>query len=284
MQTITGNKQTDLELIKFLSYQDVLRLCTTNKYMAALCRDDQTWRIYLQGKFPSITNKTFTLGSKGMYIYPTWRNYAEVIFTNAKVFKIPLRTLGPAEAFEMKQRQEENDGEFEKDDISRLNAVARPFTPNIRRGDIVHFYDMGIYRNDGRFIYNGYYIEDLDYTEDIDGYGFLPIEYSLEEFIDPSRWASEHQIEHNSIIWANFSNGVYQKIESNPNYLIFRRDNLYYTIIADEDNFGQLDLTTTTFTEESNVYYFDVDYSRHQAAMYNSIRDKVRGYVLIVRS
>lgn len=93
MQAFTGNKQTDLEVLKLLSYEDVLQSCRTNKYLAALCRDDNTWRLYLQNKFPSIVNKHFLLANGNMYFYPTWRNYADVIFTNSQVFEMPMDTV-----------------------------------------------------------------------------------------------------------------------------------------------------------------------------------------------
>jgi hypothetical protein len=141
---------------------------------------------------------------------------------------------------------------------------------------------MGDYRNDGRFIYNGRMIEDLDYTEDIDGYGFLPVEYSLEEFIDPSRWCLEHQIDHNSIVWADFTNPVYQTVDKTDAYVIFRRDNVYYTVVPHEDNVGFLQLSQMTL--DNRVYYFDVNNDRLTDPMYEPIRDKVRGYVLIMQT
>ena len=51
---------------------------------------------------------------------------------------------------------------------------------NIKYGDIIHFEQFGDYRNDGKCIFNGEEIIELDY--EIDDYGSVPNNFKLEIF------------------------------------------------------------------------------------------------------
>ena len=71
----------------------------------------------------------------------------------------------------------------------------------LKRGDIIHNLDMGEYRNDGKFIYDGNTLAYLDYS--IDEYGSVPNSFHvLSEF--PLYYWDKH-IAHNSIVHANVS-------------------------------------------------------------------------------
>lgn len=69
----------------------------------------------------------------------------------------------------------------------------------VHRGDVLHVKAMGDYRNEGKFMYDGLKIVDLDYTRD--EYGAVPAEFKvIDEF--PIRYWTD-AIEHNGIVHFN---------------------------------------------------------------------------------
>lgn len=51
---------------------------------------------------------------------------------------------------------------------------------HIKRGDVVHFEELGDYRTDGQYMYDGTLIMPLDH--ETDAYGMLPSQFCIEEF------------------------------------------------------------------------------------------------------
>jgi hypothetical protein len=273
--TLTGFKDLDRDVLIRLSYKDLLLTCSVNKHLSQYCKNDNFWREFLQNKFPSINQTKYPY-------YSTWREYAEVIYTNAQRFEVPFGYISATYKEEMIKEQED-DGEVSDQTLTELYQIARrlPFINQIRRGDIVHFNDFGNYSNDGKFIYDGAHLENLSYTG-LDEDGYLPVNYTLEEFIDPSRWFTLNIIIHNAIVWIDLSKPIYQLVESNSKYLVFKRDSIYYTVVPNEQTFKTANLKNDELNLEKDAYDYDVDNNRiNDNPVYASIRNKVKGYVLI---
>jgi hypothetical protein len=70
---------------------------------------------------------------------------------------------------------------------------------NPQWGDIVHFPVFGDYRNDGKYIFDGNKVLELDYSEENDEYGCVPDEFTLEK-CDYERYYFSQAISHNLIL------------------------------------------------------------------------------------
>ena len=93
---------------------------------------------------------------------------------------------------------------------------------NIKYGDIIHFEQFGDNRNDGKCIFNGEIIIELD--SEIDDYGSLPNNFKLEIFGNNACYFSD-VIAHNNIVHidGNVGNRSFQH-----NLLLWRQGNNYY--------------------------------------------------------
>lgn len=90
------------------------------------------------------------------------------------------------------------------DEVKKL-----PEFPNIKFGDLVYNVEVGGYRNDGLYIYDGEKLLDLDNKKD--DYGHLPQKFRVLEkhpthdfIIPPTYWAGcggQRGVDHNSIVW-----------------------------------------------------------------------------------
>jgi len=80
-------------------------------------------------------------------------------------------------------------------DLDDINRRALPLLDGIKRGDVVHFEEFSDYRNEGKLIFDGEKLIELD-TE-YDDYGCVPKQFTVNEF------GSHHFIEtidHNYIV------------------------------------------------------------------------------------
>lgn len=273
--TLTGVRGLDRDVLIRLSYEDLLRACSTNKSLSAYCRDDNFWKDFLQNKFPSIKSKKFVT-----YTYPTWRDYAEVIFTNANLYETPAGTLSE----EMKEAIIDtmiNDNAT-ADQLQYLSAIALPYIKalKVRRGDIVRFDDLGTDYDSGKFIYNGESLESIGWY--MDSYGYLTGNFTVEEFIDPSRWftGNPRPIAGNNQVVLNLTNPVYQLVEAQPKYIIVRIDNVYYTIVPSPGYYEDIDWSQPDLFE-FHICAFDKDNDVTNDDVYDEIRGAFKGYVLI---
>jgi hypothetical protein len=266
--TLTGVRGLDRDVLIRLSYEDLLRACTTNRGLSAYCRDDNFWKDFLQNKFPSITTKNLTLRyGFPVYNYKTWRQYAEVIFTNAKLIVIPSGSV-PADLKTISKTSKQ---------FKALNEIARPYLINVKRGDIVEFADSNNYK----CIYDGAKLEYLDKRPNQQD--MLPRGYKLNEFIDPGRWFTEHQITGNTRVWVDFRDPIYQIVTVQPKYIIVKRDNIYHTITPTVDAFERTVWSKTTV--RIDLYYtysYDIDGTYVANPIYDDIRSNFKGYVLII--
>ena len=78
-----------------------------------------------------------------------------------------------------------------------INAyISRKF-PELKRGDVIHLAECSTYRNDGKFLWDGEQLVDLDY-DTYDPYGQVPKSFKI-EFFGPKNFF-ESTIAHNSIV------------------------------------------------------------------------------------
>lgn len=265
--TLTGVRGLDRDVLIRLSYEDLLRACTTNVSLSKYCRDDNFWRDFLVNKFPSITSKKLTYEELTVYNYETWRQYAEIIFTNAKLIVIPSGSV-PADLQKVRGISKQ---------LQSLNEIARPYLKNIRRGDIVEFTDSNRYK----CIYDG---AKLEYLKDREKHiGTVPRDYKLNEFIDPGRWFTEKQIINNKKVWADFKDPIYQIVTVQSKYIIVKRDNIYYTITPTVGAFERIRWSNSNFRIDLEFHYsYDIDGTYVANPIYDDVRSNFKGYVLII--
>jgi hypothetical protein len=282
--TLTGFKGLDRDVLIRLSYEDLLNACSINMRLAAYCGDDNFWQEFVQNKFPSIRTIPEFILNDTVYEYTTWRNYAEVVFTNAQLFEVPTGTvyleLVTAIIFNIAQTLTVQGGNLET-----LDQLSKPYTQGIRRGDIVHFRDFGDELNNGKYIYNGQDIEPLRVESETDlDTAILPTDFSLMEFIDPGRWFNDNQLLGPPIVWCAFYSPLYIRIIVTPKYIVFRRDNIYYTIIPSQDQYPTTNMSLPSFLKNIEMlkkyeYYSTID----NMQTYDEIRDQLKGYILVVQ-
>lgn len=67
-----------------------------------------------------------------------------------------------------------------------------------------------------------------------DDYGHLPLSYTINEFINPYRWfGNDEVIDHNTFVWFDLTEkDLYREVIRTEQYIILKRDNLYYTFVA----------------------------------------------------
>ena len=161
---------------KYLPVQDILGLCVTDKYMQSLCSHEDTWRFLLERDYPHIRK----IGDpRQQYMY----NYTYRVSMLHTLSPPDLDIIVPEHDYDITQ--------------STLDELSKYLPSDIRRGDIVWLSNYGEYRNDGKFIYNGYTIEHLD--SDVDDYGSVPSTYTIGDEFKSTHWVNV--IDHNSYIW-----------------------------------------------------------------------------------
>lgn len=283
--TLTGIRGLDRDVLIRLSYEDLLRACTTNVSLSRYCRDDDFWREFLVNKFPSITTKTF-----GSYTYPSWREYAEVIFTNARLITIPIGTVPT-----IIQRFANRALGMPNILFRELKEISQPYLKDAhaRRGDIVEFEDLAnpdLTRSydTAKCIYNGVEIDEL-------GHGWLsdatvPHQYKLNEFIDPSRWFTvsfgTKPISNNTVVYADFSDvNMYDIMNVQKKYLIVKTGNVYYTIVRQPTDFisrnWPSEYVRGSLAVGSGRYVYDIDGRITANPLYDEIRSSFKGYILV---
>ena len=71
----------------------------------------------------------------------------------------------------------DSDQEFSPRNANTSATLAYLLSCGVKRGDLVYFSSVPKYRNSGVLIYNGKYLENLDY--EVDDYGVIPIDYQV---------------------------------------------------------------------------------------------------------
>jgi hypothetical protein len=89
-----------------------------------------------------------------------------------------------------------NDSDINKinDNVSLKKYISK--YSNIKRGDVIHFGNVGNYRNEGKCLYDGTNFVSLDYT--LDPYGAVPSMFKIEEFSNPLYFSKS--ISHNYFV------------------------------------------------------------------------------------
>lgn len=131
----------------------------------------------------------------------------------------------------------------------------------IRRGDVVHFDQFGDYRNDGKLIWTG--SELMALSSDIDDYGSVPSDFTLEEFDDNKNYFKE-SINHNCYVWIEgwnykiIAKQTLQQIGNTPIYWYSIQDDAHlhkWHIITSwgENKFQNRALALGLFEAESDI-------------------------------
>ncbi len=116
---------------------------------------------------------------------------------------------------------------------------------NIRRGDVVHIAVIGSYRNEGKYIYDGKKLVDLEYRGD--EYGSVPSNFHVIEEFPIHYWTDI--IVHNHIVWFNIQPYIPEIMEN-----LVKKD-------LDDDEF---DIYESSFTYKGEKYnmvfmYMNID-------------------------
>lgn len=80
----------------------------------------------------------------------------------------------------------DSDQEFTPKNANTSATLAYLRSCRVSRGDLAYFSCVPNYRNSGVLIYNGKYLEDLDY--EIYDYGVIPIDYQVITEFSPMHW------------------------------------------------------------------------------------------------
>src|SRR5579883_1526137 len=191
----TKNKDVDKQILLLLSYRDLLQVCQASRYTRELCSDNQFWRNKIRKDFPK----------RGANIYYTeylqlWENNArklyEIINSPSKIIELDESSYPRLSDIDIPD--ENGDIKLDPRDGRRITDAILPHLDKLPllRGDVIHLGWTGNYLNDGKFIWTGEKVIDLDY--DIDEDGNVPQEFSFPEFPFAHFY---HSIAHNTILW-----------------------------------------------------------------------------------
>jgi hypothetical protein len=131
----------------------------------------------------------------------------------------------------------------QEDLTESVNEIFQHFTalfPNLQWGDVVHFPDLGRYRNDGKYIWDGERLWSLDYSNDTDEYGCVPAGFTFDECnYDPFYWVGV--IDHNTIIRANTATKTFVETKPNREVTMTTETGKVFTITWHQDVYGDPD-------------------------------------------
>ena len=189
---LTKNKDVDRYILSLLSYRDILRVCQVSKYTQNLCDDSSLWRNKIKKDFPRRSK---------IYYRPYVRLWHEnpkelyrIINQPSKIISIEEEEYPELEFYTI------HHGEY-KIGIEIAEIITNVFQLNLHnipllRGDIIHLTWLGDFRNEGKLIWTGEKIVELDYN--IDDYGSVPSEFQFPEFpLDHF----QKSLERYSILW-----------------------------------------------------------------------------------
>jgi hypothetical protein len=170
-------RKTALEL----SPRDIISLCLTKKEFAkVVCNSNEFWRNKILTDYPKQTHFPFLFQHEPKKLYM-------ILTMNSKIVKIDGK-------------------EFPKlvelyDDIDNYGEITKVIDKDfinenlLKRGDVLYLNWVGSYRNDGKFLWDGKKVVNLDYEDD--DYGSVPKEFAFPEF-RPDYFSES--IVHNNIV------------------------------------------------------------------------------------
>ena len=193
MRTFTKIRDLDIKILLELEYDDLIAKSTINKYVYSLCKDKNLWRNKIAKDFPLRSKYIWCKEYLNLYkenprkLYQTIANTSKIIHFTWKDFP-ELAEKIPAEDYIGLSKE-------------YLQLVTNQITPKLAelelvRGDVIHFQWIGQYRNDGKLMWDGQQVVNLDFS--LDDYGSIPRNFTFPEFPFDHFYQS---IDHNCLIW-----------------------------------------------------------------------------------
>ncbi len=191
---LTGNKDTDQLILLNLDLESLSNMCKSSKFASIICKDKNFWRnkitkdFPLRGKFVWYTPYRDFYSNNPEKLYRSINQRSKIVKLNKTDYPTLAKTFSD---------------EYKFGDMSRkdLPFITNEIIPNLSkldllRGDVIHFEWIRNNRNDGKLIWDGENVLELDY--DTDEYGSVPKQFSFPEFPFKHFYDS---IDHNFILW-----------------------------------------------------------------------------------
>jgi len=176
-------RKTALEL----SPRDIISLCLTKKEFAkAVCNSNEFWRNKILTDYPKQTHFPFLFQHEPKKLYM-------ILTMNSKIVKMDAMEFPKL----VKLYSNEDDYDNEKLLFEMTKAITKDFINEnlLKRGDVLYLSWVASYRNDGKFLWDGKQVVNLDYEDD--DYGSVPKEFTFPEF-RPDYFSES--IVHNNIV------------------------------------------------------------------------------------
>lgn len=174
-----------LQTCTYLKADELICYSLTCKNYNASLSKDILWKPLFLREFshPAFNNLPSTIVD--------WKSYYRHIFLKIVWLHSKANVYDVTSCFEC-------DYDTEDEWITQIDTL-KPFCKDIKAGDIVHLSNLGDYRNDGKYIYDGTNIIPLDYEDMIDcDHGHVPIKFKVPQDFPPQYWSD--CIEHNLYI------------------------------------------------------------------------------------
>ena len=194
MRTFTKIRDLDIKILLKLEYEELILKSRINKYVYSLFMDKNMWRQKIAKDFPLRSKYIWyteylnlykenpkqlyqIIARKSKIVHFTWEDFPELSE------KIPLEDYAEGLSEEYLQL-------FTDQLTPKLNDLP------LLRGDVIYFGWVGNYRNDGKLMWDGQQVVNLDFS--LDDYGSIPRNFTFPEFPFDHFYQS---IDHNCLIW-----------------------------------------------------------------------------------
>ncbi len=156
-----------LTIISKVPYTELSKLCASNKQFAELCKTEQHYYLRFTNEYSHIKK------AKHLSYEQIYKMCKRLENNQARMINVP-ETI-----FAWENINGINNPDLEDEDMELLNEKLLPYVIglDVKRGDIIHLESDGDYRNDGKYIYDGEKIVQLDY--DMDDYGAIPSNFKI---------------------------------------------------------------------------------------------------------
>lgn len=259
-----------LSIASWLDATDVVHYGSVDTQHYAVLFSNSIWKPLFLSEYDYLAENS--LPDK----FPTWYSYYKHItkkikelYKRATVYEIES-WLRDEHGNEL--RQETYD--YEEEWMEKINSILPHLGKHFQRGDIIHFEQFDSYRNDGKYIYDGKKLIQLD--TDYDDYGQVPEEFKVPQEFPPEYWqlSIEHNV-HTSFDKESFIDQLVANIVYKKKYwrTYFYYDHFKYNvwIVWDEDKpnpnnlrelllngYAEYENTVNKFGGQSNDIYIKV--------------------------
>ena len=195
MRSFTKIRDLNIKILLELSYEDIIVKSTVNKYVYSLCKDKNLWRQKIAKDFPLRGNFIWYTEYQNMY-NENPRHLYETIAQTSKIVQFTWKDF--PELAEKTPPEDCVEGLSEEYlQLATSQIAPKLYKLPLLRGDVIHFQWIGQYRNDGKLMWDGERIVNLDFSLD-EEYGSIPNIFTFPEFPFDHFYQS---IDHNCLIW-----------------------------------------------------------------------------------